>query len=156
MEVVPTITRRRTTKTFDADSPVVPSFGVRGRAGLARRRPRLRRHGRAPNPESTHHAASATSLRLPRSANIVTNIVMATSIHLPSELLAAVDRKARSLRISRNQLIVRALERAVAAGSEWSPGFAERLAEADPSVAADVDELLDSVLAARRSKPSPL
>ncbi|HEX5047590.1 MAG TPA: CopG family transcriptional regulator [Gammaproteobacteria bacterium] len=81
---------------------------------------------------------------------------MATSIHLPSELLAAVDRKARSLRISRNQLIVRALERAVAAGSEWSPGFAERLAEADPSVAADVDELLDSVLAARRSKPSPL
>ena len=80
---------------------------------------------------------------------------MATSVHLPQELLDAVDRKARSLRISRNQLIVRALEREVAAGSEWSPEFAERLAETDPTIAADVDEMLAAVLAARRSKPSP-
>ena len=31
---------------------------------------------------------------------------MPTSIHLPAELLKAVDRKAKALRISRNQLVV--------------------------------------------------
>ncbi|HET7608962.1 MAG TPA: ribbon-helix-helix protein, CopG family [Gammaproteobacteria bacterium] len=77
---------------------------------------------------------------------------MATSVHLPKELLDAVDRKARALRISRNQLIVRALEREISAGSEWSPGFSERLAERDPDTARDVDELLAGVVAARRSK----
>jgi predicted transcriptional regulator len=79
---------------------------------------------------------------------------MATSVHLPKELLDAVDRKARALRISRNQLIVRALEREISAGSEWSPGFSERLAERDLDTAHDVDELLAAVLAARRSKPA--
>ncbi len=77
---------------------------------------------------------------------------MATSVHLPKELLDAVDRKARALRISRNQLIVRALEREISAGSEWSPGFSERLTERDPDTARDVDELLAGVVAARRSK----
>jgi predicted transcriptional regulator len=85
---------------------------------------------------------------------IFVNIVMATSIHLPKDLLDAVDRKARALRISRNQLIVRALEREISAGSEWSPGFSERLAETDPETARDVDELLAAVVAARRSKPA--
>ena len=42
-------------------------------------------------------------------------------------LLKAVDRKARALRISRNQLVVRALEREVRDLSDWSPGFFERL-----------------------------
>jgi hypothetical protein len=79
---------------------------------------------------------------------------MGTTVHLPKELLDAVDRKARALRISRNQLIVRALEREISAGSEWSPGFSERLAEPDPDLARDVDELLAAVLTARRSKPA--
>jgi hypothetical protein len=34
-----------------------------------------------------------------------------------------VDRKAKALRVSRNQLVVRALEREVRDGSDWSPGF---------------------------------
>jgi predicted transcriptional regulator len=79
---------------------------------------------------------------------------MATSVHLPQDLLDAVDRKARALRISRNQLIVRALEREISAGSEWSPGFMERLAETDPDTVRDVDDLLAAVVAARRSKPA--
>lgn len=79
---------------------------------------------------------------------------MATSVHLPQDLLDAVDRKARSLRISRNQLIVRALEREISAGSEWSPGFAERLADVEPEIVQEVDALLASVLGARRSKPA--
>ena len=58
------------------------------------------------------------------------------------------------MRISRNQLIVRALEREISAGSEWSPGFAERLAERDSATTRDVDELLAAVATARRSKPA--
>ena len=42
---------------------------------------------------------------------------MPTSVHLPKPLLEAVDRRARALQISRNQLVVRALEREV--GGDW-------------------------------------
>jgi predicted transcriptional regulator len=80
---------------------------------------------------------------------------MATSIHLPKPLLAAVDRRARSLRISRNQLIVRALEREVRAGTDWSDGFFERLTDIDPATVRDVDDLLASIRAARASKSPP-
>ena len=44
--------------------------------------------------------------------------------------LIRLYRKARALRISRNQLVVRALEREVRAGADWSPGFFERLSQA--------------------------
>jgi predicted transcriptional regulator len=80
---------------------------------------------------------------------------MATSIHVPQSLLAAVDRKARSLRMSRNQLIVRALEREVAAGSDWSAGFFERLEDTDRETEKAVDELLEVIRAARSSKAPP-
>jgi hypothetical protein len=47
---------------------------------------------------------------------------------------------------------VRALEREVREGSDWSPGFFERLAESNSELAASVDELMQAVKAARRSK----
>lgn len=78
---------------------------------------------------------------------------MATSIHIPQSLLEAVDRKARALKMSRNRLIVRALERELTQGSDWSPGFFEHLSAVEPSTAAAVDELLASVRQARTSKP---
>jgi hypothetical protein len=84
---------------------------------------------------------------------ILVDIVMATSIHIPKPLLEAVDRKARALKMSRNRLIVRALERELAPGSDWSPGFFERLRSVDSETAAAVDELLASVRDARTSKP---
>jgi predicted transcriptional regulator len=77
---------------------------------------------------------------------------MPTSVHLPRTLLEAVDRRARALRISRNQLVVRALQRELRDGSEWSAGFFERLARPDPDVARAVDELLQAVRKERRSK----
>lgn len=77
---------------------------------------------------------------------------MATSVHLPAPLLEAVDRRARALRMSRNQLVVRALERELQAGADWSPGFFERLAEQDPDISKDVNALLKAVRKARRSK----
>lgn len=77
---------------------------------------------------------------------------MPTSVHLPRPLLDAVDRKARALRISRNQLVIRALEREVREGSDWSPGFFERLSEQDPAVSDAVDEMLSDIRRMRRSK----
>lgn len=78
---------------------------------------------------------------------------MATSIHIPKPLLDAVDRKARALQMSRNRLIVRALERELTSGSDWSPGFFEQLKAVDTETAEAVDELLVSVHQARKSKP---
>jgi metal-responsive CopG/Arc/MetJ family transcriptional regulator len=78
---------------------------------------------------------------------------MTTSIHIPKPLLEAVDRKARSLKMSRNRLILRALERELMPGSDWSPGFFEQLSAVDSETAAAVDELLASVRQARTSKP---
>lgn len=80
---------------------------------------------------------------------------MLTRVHLPKTLLAAVDRKAKALRISRNQLVVRALEREVGDSSDWSPGFFERLCEHDRTTANAVDALVREVRKARRSKAAP-
>jgi hypothetical protein len=74
-------------------------------------------------------------------------------MHIPKPLLEAVDRRARALKMSRNQLIVKALEREVGGGSGWSPGFFERLGEVDGATAAAADEMLATVRATRRSKP---
>jgi hypothetical protein len=79
---------------------------------------------------------------------------MPTSVHLPSELLEAVDKRARALKISRNQLVVRALEREVQGGNDWSPGFFEALAKTSPELTKDVDDLLGHVQKARLSKPA--
>jgi len=85
-------------------------------------------------------------------ATIFTNIVMPTSVHLPTELLEAVDKRARALKISRNQLVVRALEREVRGGNDWSPGFFETLASSSPELTKDVDDLLAHVRQTRHSK----
>jgi predicted transcriptional regulator len=79
---------------------------------------------------------------------------MATSVHLPKTLLEAVDRKARALRISRNQLVVQALERDLQGGADWSPGFFARLSDIDEGTAKDVEDLLQRVHKARISKPA--
>lgn len=78
---------------------------------------------------------------------------MPTSIHIPQPLLEAVDRRARALKMSRNRLIVKALERELTQGSDWSPGFFERLSAVDPDTVEAVDELLEAVRRTRSSKP---
>ena len=80
---------------------------------------------------------------------------MPTSIHIPPALLAAVDRKARVLKISRNRLIVRALEREVADGTEWSPGFFDALRAVDPADAEAFAETMRHVERRRSSKRAP-
>ena len=77
---------------------------------------------------------------------------MPTTVHIPNPLLKSVDRRAKALGISRNRLVVRALEEAVSVRSGWAPEFLQRLRQADRDTSAAVDELLIAVTQARRSK----
>jgi hypothetical protein len=68
-------------------------------------------------------------------------------------LLKSVDRRAKALGISRNRLVVRALEQAVSEpGTGWSPEFLQRLRTVDRETSAAVDDLRTAVTRARRSK----
>jgi metal-responsive CopG/Arc/MetJ family transcriptional regulator len=78
---------------------------------------------------------------------------MPTTVHIPAALLKSVDRRARALGLSRNRLIVQALERAVSERSGWAPEFLERLRRIDQETETAVDELLADVKKARHSKP---
>jgi len=80
---------------------------------------------------------------------------VATTVHIPAPLLASVDRRAKALGISRNRLVVRALEQVVAARAGWAPEFLTRLRDVDRETSAAVDELLSAVTHARRSKAPP-
>jgi hypothetical protein len=77
---------------------------------------------------------------------------MPTSVHIPAALLEAADRKARAIGISRNRLIVRALERELAPSAGWTTGFFEALSNVSPETASAVDELRTEIRKARRSK----
>ena len=77
---------------------------------------------------------------------------MPTTVHIPEPLLKSVDRRARALGISRNRLVVRALEQAVLVRSRWAPEFLERLRRVDRETIAAADEMLNAVKQARRSK----
>jgi predicted transcriptional regulator len=77
---------------------------------------------------------------------------MPTTVHIPDPLLKSVDRRAKALGISRNRLVVRALEQAVSVRSGWAPEFLQRLRNVDRETRAAVDELLTTVKQARRSK----
>jgi hypothetical protein len=57
--------------------------------------------------------------------------------------------------MSRNALIVKALEQAVAQGSDWPPGFFDRLGVADDNVQNAVDEMMRAIEAGRRSRKKP-
>jgi metal-responsive CopG/Arc/MetJ family transcriptional regulator len=77
---------------------------------------------------------------------------MPTTVHIPAALLKSVDRRAKALGVSRNRLIVRALEQAVSERSGWSPEFLERLRTVDHETSGAVDEMLAAVRQTRRSK----
>ena len=77
---------------------------------------------------------------------------MPTTVHIPAPLLKSVDRRAKALGVSRNRLIVRALEHAVSERSGWRPEFLERLRQVDADTSEAADELLAAVKLARRSR----
>ena len=82
---------------------------------------------------------------------------MSTTIHMPVPLLAAVDRQARNLEMSRNRYIIRALERTLASETEWSAAFVEELATARADVEGNraLEELRAAIAASRTRKGPP-
>ena len=78
---------------------------------------------------------------------------MPTTVHIPEALLKSVDRRAKVLGVSRNRLIVKALEQAVSERVTWAPEFLERLRTIDDDTVYTVNEVLNNVKQARRSKP---
>jgi predicted transcriptional regulator len=80
---------------------------------------------------------------------------MPTTVHVPPALLKSVDRRARALGVSRNRLIIRALERIVDDRSSWAPEFLQKLRTVDPVVGEAVDDLTAAVMSARRSRRAP-
>jgi hypothetical protein len=75
-----------------------------------------------------------------------------TSVHIPSDLLKQADQRAAALGISRNRLIVRALQQELKSNSDWSPEFFDQLRAVDPDKTQAVNELKTAVQANRRSK----
>jgi hypothetical protein len=80
---------------------------------------------------------------------------MPVSVHIPKTVLESATRRARALRISRNRLIVRALERELAAETDWSPGFFDGLTPVDDVAARALDATVKSVQLRRKSKLAP-
>ena len=91
-----------------------------------------------------------------RRRGIFAVIFMPTTIHVPPVLLKSVDRRAKALGMSRNRLIVRALERVVSDQSGWAPEFLRKLRNVDPIISEAVDQLVADVTSARRSKRPPV
>ncbi len=77
---------------------------------------------------------------------------MPTTIHIPDPLLERVDTRAKALGISRNRLILEALEEKVGARDEWAPELVRMLAE--PVSSAAGKELLDTLAVVRRRRSS--
>lgn len=78
---------------------------------------------------------------------------MATTIHLPADLLAALDQRAAELGTSRNRLIVRAVEQSLRDDTAWPPELMSRLRNVTPDQAKAVDEMMRHIRSSRRSKP---
>ena len=83
---------------------------------------------------------------------VYSKYIMPTSVHIPKPLLVAVDRRARALKISRNRLIVQALEREVTEGANWSPDFFARLQSSATGLEDAADEMLKVIQGQRLSK----
>ncbi len=82
---------------------------------------------------------------------------MATTIHLPAELLKSVDRQATESGISRNRYIMRALEKVLESETGWSPSFLNALAEArqDTESHEALDDMMRQISAHRSRKGPP-
>ncbi len=52
---------------------------------------------------------------------------MPTTVHIPDRLLTALDQRAEELGLSRNRLIVRAVEQSLRRETEWPEKFIRRL-----------------------------
>lgn len=78
---------------------------------------------------------------------------MATTIHIPSDVLKRVDRRARALGMSRNRVILDAIEVTLGSKGTWPPELVRMLAEPlDERAAGELETSLAAVRARRRNR----
>ncbi len=83
-------------------------------------------------------------------------ICMATSLRFPRELLKRVDAQAKARGVSRNRLIIDALERTLANDNKWSTEFwAEMACPPDAGTQKAAQEMLEDIYSSRVSKKDP-
>ena len=83
--------------------------------------------------------------------------LVATTVHIPPQLLKAVDRRAAAMKVSRNRYIIRTLQSSVEQATEWSDRLWETLADVTREDAAAADDMLAAIGRARVSrKKTPL
>jgi len=80
---------------------------------------------------------------------------MPTTVHIPPQLLKAVDRRAAAMKVSRNRYIVRTLQSSVEQSTEWSDRLWETLAGASGEDAVAADDMLAAIKQARSSRKKP-
>lgn len=85
------------------------------------------------------------------------SVYMATSVHLPEELLEELDRRAKEVGMSRNRYIVEALRAAILRETSWSPRLLQMLAEAarDEEASEAVEEMMSAISSGRTRKSPP-
>lgn len=81
-----------------------------------------------------------------------TDEYMPTTVHIPSDLLKVLDKKSKVLGVSRNRLIVNAIERDLGADRGWPPGFFESIGRVSEDLKQMLDETMASVARRRMSK----
>lgn len=74
---------------------------------------------------------------------------MATTVHVPEKLLARVDARARARGVSRNRVIIEAIEASLGAKNEWPPELVRML---DTPLDEETGELLEATLAEARAR----
>jgi hypothetical protein len=108
--------------------------------------------GRTCAPNRRQHASSRQTTCLDEYICEYTRVP--TTIHIPEPLLAEVDKRAKTLNLSRNRFIVDALQKALAAEPPWSPGFLDALQAFTPLD--DQHDIAALVGDKRRSRRQPL
>lgn len=79
-----------------------------------------------------------------------------TTIHIPPPLLAALDAKAKARGVSRNRLIVQALERSLDDDANWDEDFLEMLRKpVEAAAARDLDQMMENIVNQRTRKSPP-
>ena len=77
---------------------------------------------------------------------------MATTFHIPQDLLDIIDERAKARKLSRNRFVVLTLSQAIDNENEWSPQFLEALDDVDKAVAEEADSMFEGIISHRSSK----
>lgn len=80
-----------------------------------------------------------------------------TSVRLSDAIVRELDRRAEAMGVTRSELIVQAVERALSEQAAWSPGFLQAIEVRRPDLDAGVDEMMDAIRTRRsRNEALPL